>query len=62
MNNQPRRFLVIAATIIAAIAIAVGIYASSYLGTVTTTSQIGRSEHRLNPQLALLPASLGHSS
>jgi len=44
MNNQPRRFLVIAAAIIAAIAIAVGIYASSYLGTVTTTSQIGRSE------------------
>jgi hypothetical protein len=42
-SNRPRRFLIVAAVILAAIAIGVGIYASSYLGTATN-SQIGSSE------------------
>jgi hypothetical protein len=42
MNSKsPRRYLVIAAAILAAIAIGVGIYASSYLGTAN--SHIGPS-------------------
>jgi hypothetical protein len=43
MNKKsPRRFLVIAAAIIAAIAVGAGLYASSFLGTVT--SQTGPTE------------------
>jgi hypothetical protein len=42
MNKSPRKFLVIAATIMAVVAVGVGIYASSFLGT--TPSQTGPTE------------------